>query len=434
MPNVVVDQAKLVMNAFAATFQNNLVSKDIVSWKKFDKDFNQRNALNVSEQVGPRYTVSRTTDGVEDLTTGVQDSVFGSEQFQIRDVFGSSMGFGDFQMIRDIDDARESEAIKNAACNMAEQIDSYIMRVATLASNNALGDGTVPINNYNDFVSGYTRLKEEGVGDNDLKSVLSYTDKQTLGDTVINYPGVDGLSANTFRKAFTGEIAGIPTMFSQQLPTLTTGTRSATNGRINGAAQNVDYRQVAISPAPGQYNSQTISIDGLAATATVKAGETFTIAGVEAYDNRAQAGLGRPQEFTVLEDATAVGGSIAELRIFPALVAAGTGTGGDVAVNTANACIVAPPANDAAITFAGAPNTVLRPRLLIQKDAIVVNTANLIMPATGKSEMKALTKVPLSVRMWQNSDFDTGEHTVRFDVALTANVRDRRRIVRINGA
>jgi hypothetical protein len=69
----------------------------------------------------------------------------------------------------------------------------------------------------------------------------------------------------------------------------------------------------------------------------------------------------------------------------------------------------------------------------MQKEAIVVNTADLILPATGIGIRKALTKVPLSVRMWRDSTFNTGNHQVRFDVALTANVRDRRRIVRING-
>jgi hypothetical protein len=49
---------------------------------------------------------------------------------------------------------------------------------------------------------------------------------------------------------------------------------------------------------------------------------------------------------------------------------------------------------------------------------------------------KALTKVPVSVRMWQDSVFATGEHRIRFDVALEANVAadGRRRIIRVNGA
>ena len=62
-----------------------------------------------------------------------------------------------------------------------------------------------------------------------------------------------------------------------------------------------------------------------------------------------------------------------------------------------------------------------------------MNTIPLILPATGIGTRKSLTKVPLSVRMWQHSDFGTGAHSVRFDVALTANIRDRRRGVKFNG-
>jgi hypothetical protein len=56
------------------------------------------------------------------------------------------------------------------------------------------------------------------------------------------------------------------------------------------------------------------------------------------------------------------------------------------------------------------------------------------MPSTGTAMRRKLQNVPISVRMWMHSDFGTGDHSVRFDCALTANVRDRRRIVRINGS
>lgn len=428
---VTVDQAKLVMNAFAATFQNNLVTADAVSWKEYNTEMNDRNGLTVVEQVGPRYNVTETTSGVQDLTTGVQDTVFGSEQFTVNKVFGSSMGWGDFVRIRDIGDAKESEAIKAAATQLAEKIDGYILRVATLASNNWVGTPGNAIDDYGDFVSAYTRLKEEGVDDADLRGILSYTDKQALGSDVTELPAPDALATNTFRQGFTGQINNIPTLFTQQLPTLTTGTR--TNGAIVGAANNVNYKAVAISSAPGRYLTQTLPVDGLGTTNTVKAGEVFTIAGVFAYDNRLGASIGRLQQFTVIEDATAVAGA-ATLRIFPAIIVPGTGTGGDIGVNTAHATVSAIPADDAVVTWLGTANTQYRPRVVLQKEAIVVNTAPLIMPATGIGTTKKLTKLPLSVRMWQNSDFATGDHSVRFDVALTANIRERRRIVRVNGA
>ncbi|PWR44093.1 hypothetical protein DK292_15585, partial [Listeria monocytogenes] len=83
MATVTVDQAKLVLNSFAAIFQNNLISKDLVTWRKFDGEMNDRNGLTVVEQVTPDYTTTFTSNGVADLTGGVQDTAFGSEQYKV---------------------------------------------------------------------------------------------------------------------------------------------------------------------------------------------------------------------------------------------------------------------------------------------------------------------------------------------------------------
>ena len=434
MATITVDQQKLVLNAFAAQFQNNLVSSQTASWKKYDTELNDRNGLSVAEQVGPRYAVTETTNGVADLSGGVQDTVFGSEQFTVNKTFGSSMGWGDFVKIRDIGEARESEALKNAAMNLAEKIDFYVMGVISDASQHWLGTPANSVSDFGDVMNAYTRLKREGVPDSELKAILTYEDKQALGDNVVELPGVDTMSASTYRNGFSGAIGGIPTMFTQHLPFHTTGSRAASGASvINGANQNVDYKDVAVSTSPGYYLTQTIAIDGLTGSQTVKKGDVFTIAGVYAYDNRAGQALSDLQQFTVVEDATASTGAIAALRIYPAMIVPGSGSGGDVNVNTAHATVDAAPADNAAITWIGTASTAYRPRIMLDKQAIVVNTADLIMPASGTAMRKSLTKVPLSVRMWQDSDFSTGDHRVRFDVALTANVRDRRRIARFNG-
>lgn len=437
MPDVKVDQNKLVMNAFAATLQNNLVSGDVVTWNEYDGELDDRNALTVSEQVDPRYAVTETTDGVADLSGGTQGTAIGSEVFKVNKTFGSSMGWGDFQKIRDIGSARESRALKSAATNLAEKIDAYVLRIAALASNNWTGNPGEVIDDFDEFMSGYTRLKEEGVGDDDLRGVLSFFDKQKLGNQIGKLPGPDGESSKAIRVGFKGDLGGIETMFTQQLPSLTTGTRAASGGaQANGAAQNVNYQDVAVSTAPGRYMTQTLSVKNLTAGHTIKANEVFTIAGVFAYDNRKGGPVSpdRLQQFTVIDDATADGsGNIAALRIFPAIIVPGTGTGNNPNMNTAHGTVTAAPANSAPMTFLGVAATSYTPRMVIQKSAVIVNTVPLIMPATGEGSRRKLSKIPLSVRMWKNSDFKTGAHDVRFDVALTANVRDRRRIVRING-
>lgn len=430
---VTVDQAKLVLNSFAAIFQNNLTSAELVTWRKFDNEMNDRNALTVVEQITPRYVVTRTTSGVNDLSsTGVQDTVFGSEQYKIDTVFGSSMGWQDFVKIRDIGAARESEALKAAALNLAEQIDAYILGFAVNASNNWLGTPANSVSAYDDVASGYTRLKEEGVTDTDLRAVLTYADKQKLGSAVVtDNASLSDIGSGVYRDGWEGSIAGIPTLFTQQLPTLATGTHGTST--VSGASQNKNYTDVAISSAPGYHLTQTLTVSIGSGTETVKDGEVFTIAGVNAYDNRLQASLGRLQQFRVIGDATATSGT-ATIRIFPAIVVpvSSPSTNTD-RVNTAHATVTAAPATGAAITWLTAASSSYKPRAILNKDAIVVNTADLIMPATGIGSRKALTKVPLSVRMWQNSVFNTGEHQVRFDVALAANVVDRRRIARING-
>jgi hypothetical protein len=97
-------------------------------------------------------------------------------------------------------------------------------------------------------------------------------------------------------------------------------------------------------------------------------------------------------------------------------------------VNRAHATVSAIPANGAVVTWRGTASTAYTPRLLAKKNMIQVNTADLILPATGTAQRKQLSKVPLSIRMWQDSTFATGKHQVRFDVALTANVRERRNV------
>ena len=80
MATVNVDQAKLVLNTFAAIFQNNLVSADLMTWKKFDGEMNDRNGLEVVEQVTPDYTTTFTTDAVSQSRSYQSVTIGGGKQ------------------------------------------------------------------------------------------------------------------------------------------------------------------------------------------------------------------------------------------------------------------------------------------------------------------------------------------------------------------
>ena len=438
MGAVTVEQQKLVLNSFAMVLQNNLVSAQAVTWNELDGEMDDRNGLQVLEQVTPRYNITRTENGVKDLSPGTDGTVFGSELFEVTGTFNANMGWGDFIKIKNIGDARESKALMGAATSMAEKIDAYILQNATLASADWLGDGSTSIDEWVDAAQAYARLKENGVGDNDLSYIMNHIDEVKLGDQLVKLPNEQG--AGTFRRGFSGELSGIKTMFTNQLPILTVGTRTGTGANVmevDGANQNVNYAAVAkAGNVNGRRMTQTLNItDASNATGTYKAGEVFIIAGVKAYDNRKQGPVtpARPQQFTIVADATAVGGAVA-LTIFPAIIVPNTGTGDNPNINTAHATVTAAPADNADITFIGAASATLSPRMLIQKEAVVVNTVPLVLPASDTSMRRRLSKIPLTVRMWQHSDFNTGAHNVRFDVALNTNIRERMRIARFNGS
>lgn len=435
MGAVTTEQQKLVLNSFAMVLQNNLVTADAVSWNEYDGEMDDRNGLQVLEQITPRYNVTRTENGVKDLSAGTDGTVFGSELFEITGTFNANMGWGDFVKIKSIGEARESKALLGAATSLAEKIDAYIMQRAVLASADWTGTPNNAVGNWVDAVAGYTRMKENGVDDADLSYILNYFDMQQLGDQVVKLPAPDSFSTSTYRKGFSGELNGIRTMFTNQLPNLLTGTRLATaEAAVNGAAQNVNYADVAkAGTTNGRHLTQSLILDAAGAK-TYKAGEVFTIPGQFAYDNRKQALVSpaRLQQFTVVADATAVAGAVT-LIIFPAMIVPGSGAGDNININTAHATVDSAPADNAVLTFIGAASTNLSPRAVIQKQAVVVNTVPLILPASDTSMRRKLSKIPLTVRMWQHSDFYTGQHGVRFDVALNANIRDRTRITRING-
>jgi len=436
MGTVTVEQQKLVLNAFAMVLQNNLVTGQAVTWNEYDGEMDDRNGLQVLEQVTPRYNITRTENGVKDLTSGTDGTVFGSELFEVTGTFNANMGWGDFVKIKTIGDARESKALMGAATSMAEKIDAYIMAIAVNASCDWLGDGITSIDEWVDAAAAYARLKENGVGDNDLSYIMNHTDEYKLGDQLVKLPNETG--AGTYRRGFSGELSGIRTMFTNQLPVLTTGSRATTGTTaVNGANQNVNYADVAkAGTVNGRRMTQSLVLDTAGAGTTFKAGEVFTIPNVFAFDNRKQAPVtpARLQQFTIIADATADGTGNVTLTIFPAIIVPGSGAGDNININTAHATVTAAPADNAVLTFLGAASTTLSPRVLIQKEAVVVNTVPLILPASDTSMRRRLNKIPLTVRMWQHSDFYTGAHGVRFDVALNANVRERMRIARFNGS
>ncbi len=425
-----VDLAQTIINTFAGHLSNALLAAKVVTTRSHDNEIDADNGLTTRQRVPPRYTVDTTVGSVPVFSR--QDTVVGTEIIRVNKVKTVGLGYGDFERIKSFSDAVESQALRAAAVQMANNIDGEILDTAALAFFNWVGTPGLSLDSPDEFNTAVTRLMEEGVEDNDLNGVLTFGDRQGLQSFITNL-NMQNDNRQALRRASVGEISGVPTMFTQQLPTFIAGTRPVAAVLVNGAAQNVNYRDVATAAAQGEHNTQSLIVDTAGAGMTFKKGDVFTIAGVNAWDNRKQASLGRLQQFTVIADATADGLGNATIKIAPAIIVQGSGAGSDVKVNTAHATVDAAPADNALLTFLGTPGGQFKQRIVMQKQAISLNTARLVRPQSDTVRFATLQDVPITVRMWWHSNFTNASHDVRFDTAVDVNIMDRRRGVRVNG-
>jgi hypothetical protein len=224
------------------------------------------------------------------------------------------------------------------------------------------------------------------------------------------------VAGNALQKAKVPMIGNIDAYITQTVPSLTTGTRvQATGSTVNGASQNVTY-----VTAKSTMSQNLIIATGN--TKTFKAGEVFTIAGVNAVNPRTKADLGYLKQFTVLAAATSSGGGAVTLSIAPAIIASG-----------AYQNVSAAPADTAAIVWLGALSTTFRPNAVFHRTAIKLVSAKLVMPFTGEADYATDPDTGITVRYWRYSDGANDIHSHRWDVFYGTVCADRRLGTRVSG-
>jgi hypothetical protein len=204
---------------------------------------------------------------------------------------------------------------------------------------------------------------------------------------------------------------------TQGTVSLTTGTRAT-----SGAAQIDGAGQVVLYTAVNDDFRQTLSIDGLAAGATIKAGEVFAIGGVYAINPRTRQTLDYLAQFVVLEDATADGAGLVDLVIAVPIIETG-----------AYQTVSAAPADGAAVTFMGAASTTYRQNATFLKSAISLVFAKLVQPASGEYSYSTDPETGVNIRYWRTSDGTNDTHLHRWDVLFGTENVDPRLGTRISG-
>lgn len=137
---------------------------------------------------------------------------------------------------------------------------------------------------------------------------------------------------------------------------------------------------------------------------TVKQGDVFTIAGVNAVNPVSKADLGYLQQFTVTADKTGSGNAIAAVAISPAFVSSG-----------AYQNVTAIPVTGAVVTFRGTASTAYAQNLAYHKNALGLVMCPLELPDSVAWKSRVQHE-GMSIRIIKDYDIDDDEEISRLDI------------------
>lgn len=402
-----------IIAAEAITILDNELVMAKQVFRGYENEFSKKvNGYEVGETISIRKPTDFTVrDGA---VLAAQDVTEGKTTITVNKRKGVDFAFSSQDLTLKIGDLSE-RVIKPAMIQLANQVDRDLMAEYKNVPNWVGTPGQV-VNSYADFAKAPERLDEYAVPQDGRSAVLSPQDHWgLLGSQTALY--MQDVAKGAYRKGALGEIGGVDTFMSQNVPTHTVGVATGTP-LVQGAGQATTY---ALTKDTG---TQTLNTDGWtnSTTGILKAGDVFTIAGVFAVNPVTKSTLPFLKQFTVTADAdSGATTGPAALTIAPAIIASG-----------AFQNVSAGPADNAAITVMGTGGTGYRQNLVFLKNAFALVTVPLVAPP-GAVDVARKSYKGLNVRVIPVYDGVNDISSWRLDVLYGTKTLDPRLATRLSG-
>lgn len=394
---------KVYANVGLALLKNELVMAKLCDSEAVNAEFKPGVGTTVYVKRPPEFTIR---DGA---TASAQDVVEGEVAVTCDKQKGVDVQFTGYEATTNVDQLLKSKVIKASMAQIASQIDGDLIDNVKYFHNWVGTPGTT-MDSPADFFLAPQRMDEMAIPTSDRNAILSPGDAYGIaGNLLASAAQVGDVARSALERVKIPVMGNTTPYMTQTVPVLTTGTRAVTGTLINGANQNVTYANSRTT------YTQSLVCDGAGVSKTLKAGEKFTIAGVNAVNPRSKADLGYLKQFTIMADATSDGSGNVTLTISPPIITTG-------AFQTCSAA----PADNAALTHLGALSTSFRLNAAFHKTAIKLVSVKPPMPFTGEADYATDPATGLSVRYWRYSDGTADTHNHRWDVYYgTKNVDAR---------
>ena len=394
MPSNTLITPTIIAKEALMQLENNLVMGNLVH-REYRNEF-----VKIGSSVSIRRPVKfDVTDGA---TRAQQDVEEATTSITIDKRKHVSFSFTSQEMTLTIEEFSE-RYIKPAMISLANKIDRDL---TTLYDDifNWVGTPGQTVNSFADFALAPQRLDELAVPTDNLNGVLSPADHWGM---VGNLTGlqIERPAEAAYRRGNLGTVGGVMTAMDQNIRAHTTGTfTTGSTPLVNGASQNVTYAN-----ANRVTWSQTLITDGWAnSTLVLKAGDVFTLAGVNAVNPVPGEGskddLGFLQQFVALSDGTSDGSGNLTVTISPPIITSGP----------YQTCTAAP-ANNAAITPLGTEATAYKQNLVFHRNTFALVMVPLEMPRAAGFKARE-THNGISLRVVEDYDIDNDENPIRIDV------------------
>lgn len=407
--------ADIIAKEALMILDNNLVMAKQV-FRGYENEFDKK--INGYE-VGETISIRRPTDFTvrTNATLATQDVTEGKTTITVDQRRGVDFKFSSQDLTLKIGELSE-RVIKPAMVQLANSVDSYLMGLYKYVPN-LVGTPGQTINSYADFAKAPERLDEYAVP-SDRSAVLSPADHWgLLGSQTSLY--IQDAAKGAYRKGSLGEIGGVDTFMSQNVPTHTVG--------VWAGSPAVDQ---AVTSATITYDAvkdtmlQTITIDGFTAAApALQPGDVFTIADVYGVNPVTKARLPFNKQFTVISTANAATNQV-DVTFYPAMIWSGAFQNIAVAAGTTDL-------NNKVVTPVGTDSTGYRQNMVFHKNAFALVSVPLVRPP-GAVDVARETYKGLSVRVIPVYDGTNDESAFRLDILFGAKAIDPRLATRAYGS
>lgn len=401
MANVFSKEERVAFEDILEGFQDALVLSRNVSVYNTDSEMMERANDTIWR---PQPYIAQSFSGT-DMTSNFKDFT----QLAVPATLGFSKSVPWTLTAKELRDALQEGRLGDAAKQkLASDINVALMTVAA-NQGTLVVKRTSAASGFDDVAQADALMNEQGVQAFDRYLALSTRDYNGMASNLAARQTLNGKPLTAYDKAYVGMVAGFETYKLDYATRLTAA--AGTTVTVNGANQY--YTPKATSTAS---SGETANVDNrfqnltIAVTSgTVKVGDCFTIAGVNAVHHITKEDTGQLKTFRVTAIVSGSGGS-GVVQISPPIISGGGSTDAELEYKN----VTATPANGAAITWLNTAAANVNP--FWQKDALEILPGRYAVPTdAGTAVMRASTDQGIELVMQKFYDINTMKTKYRLD-------------------